>query len=331
MGTKAQQCRKDIIMFIRTISFLYDSFASKLFKTWDEIVEEAHSLGNHVIVTHDDKFHADELLAAALIIDLCPENFVVIRTRTIPTNLNNKDWVVDVGGGAYDHHEKDRETYPNGVKKAACGKVAEVLLREDPKTLEKLQRRLLWSVEAQDNGQSLQELGLASSKLSFVSTLLPPWNAPQFHINTCFTRALDMTRTILYSILDHIMAEDKAEAILEALQDDEIVILPKFVPWTAWAVEKWPKARFVVFPAANGKGFNAQAVPLTAVPGDFRNRGGFPEAWGGLRDEELAKVSGIPGAIFCHGDLWLGVWDTLDHAIEAAKAAIAATQVVVSP
>ena len=318
-------------MFIRTISFLQDSFSSKTFKTWNEVVEEAHSLGNHVIVTHDDKFHADELLAAALIIDLCPENFVVLRTRDIPTNLSDKDWVVDVGGGKYDHHEKDRETYPNGVKKAACGKVAEVLLREDPKTLEKLQQRLLWAVEAQDNGQSIQELGLPPSKLGFVNTLLPPWNAPKCQTNTSFTRALDMTRTILYSIFDHILADDKAETVLESLQDAEIVVLPTFVPWIAWAVEKWPKARFVVFPAASGKGFNAQAVPLTTIPDDFRNRGGFPDAWGGLRDEELAEASGIPGAIFCHAGLWLGVWDTLDHVIEAAKAAIAATPVVISP
>lgn len=331
MGSRAQQRRKGIIMFIHTISFLQDSFSSKTFHSWNEIVEEAHSLGNHVIVTHDDKFHADELLAAALIVDLCPGSFIILRTRDLPTNLHGKDWIVDVGGGAYDHHEKDRETYPNGVKKASCGKVAEVLFREDPKTLEKLQRRLLWSVEAQDNGQNPIEMGLGPSKLSFVNTLLPPWNAPQFQINNCFTRALDMTRTILYSILDHILADDKAEAVLEALQDDEIVVLEKFVPWTAWAVEKWPKARFVVFPSSNGKSFNAQAVPLTATPGDFCNRGGFPDAWGGLRDDELAEVSGIPGAIFCHADLFLAVWDTQEHAIEAAKTAIAATQVVVSP
>ncbi|NBK25801.1 MAG: hypothetical protein EOM68_27770, partial [Spirochaetia bacterium] len=142
------------IMFIHTISSLSET--TETFKTWNEVVEYCHSQGHAVIVTHDDKFHADEVLASALIIKLCPEDFVVLRTRALPTNLSDKDWIVDVGGGPYDHHEKDRETYKNGVKKAACGKVAEVLLREDPKTLEKLQRTLLWAVEAQDNGQSLQ-------------------------------------------------------------------------------------------------------------------------------------------------------------------------------
>lgn len=326
MGSGAQQRWKGIIMFVHTISSLSETTE---FKTWNEVVEYCHSLGHAVIITHDDKFHADELLAAALIIKLCPEDFVVLRTRALPTNLTNNDWVVDVGGGPYDHHEKDRETYKNGVKKASCGKVAEVLLREDPKTLEKLQRMLLWAVEAQDNGQNLQELDLPPSKLGFVGSLLPPWDAPQCQTSTCFTQALAMVCTILESIFDHIMADDKAEVVLEALQDDEIVVLPKFIPWIAWAVEKWPKARFVVFPASSGKGFNAQAVPLTAVPGDFRNRGGFPKAWGGLRDTELAEVSGIPGAIFCHAGLWLAVWDTQDHAIEAAKAAIAATPAVI--
>lgn len=328
MGTKAQQRWKGIIMFVHTISSLSETTG---FKTWNEVVEEVHSLGNNVIITHDDKFHADELLAAALIIKLCPEDFVVLRTRALPTNLNDNDWVVDVGNGQFDHHEKERECYPNGVKKAACGKVAEFLLREDPKTLERLQKRLLWSVEAQDNGQNLQDLGLPPSKLGFVGALLPPWDAPQCQTNGRFMQALSTVCLVLESVFDHIVADDKAEVVLEAIQDDEIVVLEKFVPWQAWAVEKWPKARFVVFPSSNGKGFNAQAVPLTATPGDFRNRGGFPKAWGGLRDTELAEVSGIPGAIFCHAGLWLAVWDTQDHAIEAAKAAIAATQVVVSP
>lgn len=312
-------------MFIYTISSL------PTVKTWNELVKEIHSLGYHVIITHDNVFHADELVATGLIIKLCPGDFVVLRTRTIPTNLDDKDWVVDVGGGKYDHHEKDRDCYPNGIKKAACGKVAEALLREDPKTLEKLQRRLLWAVEAQDNGQNPIEMGLGPSKLGFVGTLIPPWDAPPCQTNGRFMQALSTVCLVLDSIFDHIVADDKAEAVLEAIQDDEIVVLERFVPWTAWAVEKWPKARFVVFPSSNGKGFNAQAVPLTATPGDFRNRGGFPDAWGGLRDEALAEVSGIPGAIFCHTGLFLGVWDTQEHAIEAAKAAIAATQVVVSP
>lgn len=327
MGTRAQQCQKDTIMFVRSITTLKGTEYS----CWEAAVKGAHDGGNNVIVTHDGVFHADEVLAVAMLaVERALDNFVVIRTRTIPTNLSAQDWVIDVGGGPYDHHGSDRKTYPNGVIKAACGKVAEELFLHQPRLLSELQRRLLWAVEAQDNGQSAVDLELGSNKMGFISSLNPPWDAQHLG-NTRFTQAVNVATVVLMSVIENIEADIRGEAVLEAVQDDEIVVLEKFVPWTAWAVEKWPKAHFVVFPAASGKGFNAQAVPLTATPGDFRNRGGFPKAWGGLRDEALAEVSGIPGAIFCHAGLFLGVWDTQEHAIEAAKAAIAATQVVASP
>jgi uncharacterized UPF0160 family protein len=44
----------------------------------------------------------------------------------------------------------------------------------------------------------------------------------------------------------------------------------------------------------------------------------FPLAeWAGLRDEELQRISGIPGAIFCHKGRFISIWKTKDAALKA--------------
>ena len=55
---------------------------------------------------------------------------------------------------------------------------------------------------------------------------------------------------------------------------------------------------------------------------DSENRKDFPTFWGGLRDGELAKVSGIKDAVFCHTGLFLSVAKSKEGAIEMAKIAI---------
>jgi uncharacterized UPF0160 family protein len=43
----------------------------------------------------------------------------------------------------------------------------------------------------------------------------------------------------------------------------------------------------------------------------------LPEEWAGLIDDELKRVSGIPGAIFCHKGRFISVWESKDDALKA--------------
>ena len=43
----------------------------------------------------------------------------------------------------------------------------------------------------------------------------------------------------------------------------------------------------------------------------------FPEEWAGLLGDQLVKVTGIPGAVFCHKGLFLSVWDSRESCEEA--------------
>jgi uncharacterized UPF0160 family protein len=58
---------------------------------------------------------------------------------------------------------------------------------------------------------------------------------------------------------------------------------------------------------------------VSLEPGSFENRKGLPEAWRGVRDEDLSKVSGIPGSIFVHASGFIGGNATFDGALQMAK------------
>lgn len=59
-----------------------------------------------------------------------------------------------------------------------------------------------------------------------------------------------------------------------------------------------------------------QAVPVQR--GSFVCRKFLNKNWFGLRDEELEKVSGIPGSIFCHDTGFIGGDKTKEDALTMA-------------
>ena len=64
---------------------------------------------------------------------------------------------------------------------------------------------------------------------------------------------------------------------------------------------------------------------ISAVPVSldrFGDRKSLPEAWRGVRDQELSKISGIDGCIFVHASGFTGGNKTYDGALAMAKAAL---------
>jgi uncharacterized UPF0160 family protein len=48
----------------------------------------------------------------------------------------------------------------------------------------------------------------------------------------------------------------------------------------------------------------------------------LPEKWAGLHEEDLKKVSGIDGAVFCHKGRFISIWKTREDAIRALHIAL---------
>ena len=100
------------------------------------------------------------------------------------------------------------------------------------------------------------------------------------------------------------------------------------VPWSdhLYALEKESDAqgqvKYVLF-AENGEADSKWRIRAVSVEaGGFQNRKDLPDAWKGVRDEELSKVSGIPGGIFIHASGFIGGNKTFNGALQMAQKAL---------
>ncbi|KAL8691184.1 MAG: hypothetical protein Q9218_003534 [Villophora microphyllina] len=82
------------------------------------------------------------------------------------------------------------------------------------------------------------------------------------------------------------------------------------------------KVLYVLYPesASEGAKWRIQAVPVSKD--SFESRKALPEAWRGLRDEELSAKSGVEGCVFVHASGFIGGNVTDSGAREMARKAV---------
>jgi uncharacterized UPF0160 family protein len=66
------------------------------------------------------------------------------------------------------------------------------------------------------------------------------------------------------------------------------------------------KVLYVLFPEGGNEGSKWRVRSVGVERGSFRNRKDLPDAWKGLRDDELSRVSGIDGCVFVHASGFIG-------------------------
>lgn len=69
-----------------------------------------------------------------------------------------------------------------------------------------------------------------------------------------------------------------------------------------------------------GAKWRIQAVPVSKD--SFESRKPLPEAWRGLRDEELSAKSGVEGCVFVHASGFIGGNGSEEGAREMARRAV---------
>lgn len=286
------------------------------------------------VAVHNGVFHADDVVCVALLHLYYPDAKVeVIRTRNAD-DYKECDFVLDLGAKdeitddqiCFDHHQKDN-TVINGtvVKHCAATKLAQYL-----KVPEGLFDKALLGIAADDNGQ--QEVkGKYPNPFTFVHTLNVGWDKNLFGAeqDKQFAVAVNMAMVILKALIHDCELEQTAASIsMDAAEKAAggIAILPQFVGGWQKTICQYnddkdedDKVKLVVFKSGNS--YRVQVVP-TAVD-SFNSLIKLPEAWGGLRGEDLSKASGIPEGIFCHPGRFIAGWQTEEETIAAAKVAIA--------
>jgi uncharacterized UPF0160 family protein len=126
-----------------------------------------------------------------------------------------------------------------------------------------------------------------------------------------------------------------AEAYAARFQYDpqgRILVLQNGMPWAdhLYTLEKEtpipdgvaPQVLYVLFPESTEPDTKWRIRAVSKENGGFENRKDLPDPWKGVRDEELSKVTGVPGGVFVHAAGFIGGNKTFEGALEMAKKAV---------
>jgi uncharacterized UPF0160 family protein len=286
-----------------------------------------------LIVTHGGKFHADDAWAVAVIAVLYPDAELV-RTRD-QAIIDRGDIVIDVGGiwdpatGRFDHHQKGFSgARQSGVPYASAGLVwreygarcvAALAAQHTGQQLgDDTAQQIAWAIDA-DIVQylDLSDVGAAKNApggyglSAVVSGYNPSWldeerlgygeRADAYRLSQ-FRRAMDflidvMANAVKYRVGAMLALEQVRQA--EVLEGGRLLYLKNgALPWTSVVRKEMPKVLFVISHNIGEQRYMIHTVPATADT--FEARADLPASWAGLRDAELALVTGVPDAGFCH-------------------------------
>lgn len=305
--------------------------------------------------THGGTFHADDVLATAVLTMLNPD-FRVERGFEVPeeyrlsdalwTRKGAGDWltgnmpkriVYDIGGGAFDHHQKGAEKRRNGYPYAAFGLIwrrfGSLLLT--PRDAALFDMEFVQAVDLSDNTGSFQAIAQTLHDYN------PTWEETQDY-DACFQKAVAQAMEILEGRFRQIRAQRDAVGELRRILDQrkrEIAAAKPAEDADAGEKGKWEASRrvitlhqslpwmmtlrntdylYVIYPS-NRKGYQIQAIP--SVKEKNVMKAPFPGAWRAKDPETLAKLTGIPDFRFCHESGYLSVTDTEESAEKVAEMA----------
>lgn len=275
--------------------------------------------------THDGTFHADEVSACALLLmaDLIDRD-KIFRTRD-PAIIERCEYVCDVGGiydpsqKLFDHHQAD---YQGPMSSAG---MVLLYLKDTGKLSEKeyhyFNQNVILGVDAHDNGKDPQIPGYCTySHIIANFTPIPYDVSPEFQ-DKAFFEAMDFALSHLKRLHQRFLfLESCRETVSEKMRSNEpCLIFEKSMPWLELFFEMGGKdhpAQFIIMPS--GEHWKLRGIPPT-FERKMEVRYPLPSSWAGLLEEDLKKVTGIPGAIFCHKGRFISVWETKEDALKALE------------
>jgi uncharacterized UPF0160 family protein len=107
----------------------------------------------------------------------------------------------------------------------------------------------------------------------------------------------------------------------ELLDDGKVLFLKNgALPWSAVVRKEMPKVLFVISHNLAEQRYMIHTVPVS--PETFEARADLPAAWAGLRDAELAAVTGVADAGFCHNGRFIAAAKSFEGIRAMSKLAL---------
>lgn len=285
------------------------------------------------IVTHDSKFHTDDVFAVAtLSILIGDENVEIIRSR-LPEVIATGDYVVDTGfvydesNNRFDHHQPEGAGMRNnGVPYASFGLVWKKYgekVSGSAAVADLVDHKIIQQIDARDNGIQVGESKIHDLDLYDLEDLFrafnPGWNETSSSFDETFLEAVNFAKQIILREIARSKGKIEARIITEKIyseaKDKRIIVLDYYLP-TDDVLSKYPEPLFVVYPRIEGN-WGVKAVVDDEEAFDARKY--LPESWAGEKGRELEKISGVKGAAFCHRNRHLGTAVSKEAAIKMAE------------
>jgi uncharacterized UPF0160 family protein len=299
------------------------------------------------LVTHSDGFHADELLAIALLQDtlLRDQPVTVMRTREEEALAKAKAdpavFVIDVGleheptRRNFDHHQSLTIGWPDGTPFSACGLVWRWLRAQgalqswgEMDVLDALEERIVRPADRHDNGVG-QPWPEGVMLMGYNRTAKDPVLARHQ-----FDRALEVARDLWANVRLDVQKDMEAcrrmsKALREPIHAEGLVVIEdmrsaRFPLWAARLTERSSPHRpplhvNLVLDRRKPDQWNVVSLPVTASD-PFSCRCPTPEAWRGRSAWSVITPQGEVEVAFCHksGHLTV-VQGTLEQAIAVAE------------
>ena len=314
------------------------------------------------IATHSGSFHADDVFGVGVLMGVFPShtllrtrNYEKIETADFAVDVGG---VWDVATGRFDHHQRSfkgarPERLVDGVETAGVGYASAGLVWSaygaayvkalsdikgfalDAQALAEITRSidtsLVQYLDIVDTGQGDVAPGIFGLS-ALIAQLNTNWmeeqgldaGAKAQLQESRFREAIVITRTFLdRAIIKKVSQLRSMDIVRQApklLAGKVLHLQEGGMPWTRVVVDEMPEVLFVIYPDSDGDQYQIKTVPVEA--GSFVARMDLPKSWAGLRDLELAAVTGVQDSVFCHMNLFIGGAKSLDGAIRLAELAL---------
>jgi len=275
------------------------------------------------LAVHDGIFHADEVTAAALLL-LCDliDRDKIVRTRD-SAKLMNCEYVCDVGG-VYDPSEKlfDHHQLEYSGPLSSAGMILQYLHDEGYFSSDEylhFRDSLVLGIDAEDNGKDFSVEGLCSFSDVIANFVPIEREVSADEENVAFFESVSFTVGHLRRMRERYLYIKSCKAIVaERMKEgNECLIFDEHIPWQESFFELGGEnhpALFVIMPM--GEHWKLRGVP-PSLEEKMRVRVPLPKEWAGLLEEDFKRVTGIPGAIFCHKGRFISIWETKEEALKA--------------
>jgi uncharacterized UPF0160 family protein len=314
------------------------------------------------IATHSGTFHADDVFGVGILMGVFPSHTLIrtrkqelIDAADFAVDVGGT-W--DVAKGRFDHHQRgfagarparevDGATVP-GVGYASAGLIWTAFgtqyvqawagtyghtLNDDAvaEIVRSIDHSLVQYLDIVDTGQGDVSPGIFGLS-SLIAQLNTHWleekgldhAAKAQLLETRFRDAIAITRKFLDHAISKKVAQLRAmDTVRNAprLLDGRVLHLQEGgMPWTHVVVNEMPEVMFVIYPDSDGDQYQIKTVPVEA--GSFTARMDLPLPWAGLREQELAAVTGVADSVFCHLNLFIGGARSFDGAVKLAELAL---------